>query len=74
MVDITSSCTAYSAKFVIEQLKQLLRYKIEREGEGDEYTAVYSDREHHVSLIRHRCTYSFSKVMGLSIIASRYYL
>ena len=67
VVDITSSCTAYSAKFVIEQLKlsQQVQYKIEQEGEGDEYTVVYSDRKHHVSLSGHRCTCSFSKVMGL---------
>ena len=67
VVDITSSCTAYSAKFVIEQLKlsQQVQYKIEQEGEGDEYTVVYSDRKHHVSLSGHRCMCSFSKVMGL---------
>ena len=42
VVDITSSCTAYSAKFVIEQLKLSLQvqYKIEQEGEGDEYTSI----------------------------------
>ena len=67
MLDITSSCTAYSAKFIIEQLKlsQEVQYKIEPESEGDEYTVIYSDHEHHVSLIGHCCTCSFSRVMGL---------
>ena len=44
---------------------QQIQYKIEKGSEDDEYAVAYSDHEHHVSLLRHRCSCSFSKVMGL---------
>ena len=67
VLEVTSSCTAYSARLIIEQLKlsQQTQYKIEPRSEGDDYTVAYSDHEHHVSLLRHHCSCSFSKVMGL---------
>ena len=52
VLEITSSCTAYSVKLVVEQLKlsQKVPYKVAPGSEDDAFVVTYEDHEHHVSL------------------------
>ena len=67
VMEITSSCTAYSAKFVIEQLKlsQQVQYEITPENEDNVSVVTFNGREHHVSLSERHCSCSFSRIMQL---------
>ena len=67
VTDICSTCTAYSAERIVEQLKlsNSVKYTITI-GESDgTFVAVYKSHQHHVSSITNCCSCSFSKVMGL---------
>ena len=67
VADIYSTCTAYSAENIVEQLKlsHSVKYTI-AVGESDgPFVAVYKSHQHHMSLTSNCCSCSFSKVMGL---------
>ena len=67
VMEITSSCTAYSAERIVEQLKlsQKVAYEVTQEREHGTFLVTYRDHKHHVSLPTHSCSCSFSKTMGL---------
>ena len=67
VADIYSTCTAYSAEKIVEQLKlsHSVKYTIAVGGSDGAFVAVYKSHQHHVSLTSNCCSCSFSKVMGL---------
>ncbi len=67
--EITSTCTAYAADRVVEQLKlsQTIQYQLTSESDGmmPDFVVAYNDHHHRVSLATNSCSCSFSKTMGL---------
>jgi len=49
----------------IETISHTVKYTITRDEGTDTFIAVYKIHQHHVSLSANRCSFSFSKVMGL---------
>lgn len=67
VLEVTSSCTSYSAERIIEQIKlsQEVSYEITSESDDEKFSVTYKDHQHHVNLPSCSCSCGFSKTMGL---------
>lgn len=65
--EITSSCTAYAAERVIEQLNVSLKipYSVSSEDVNGSILVSYKEKQYELSLSSHTCSCTFSRTMGL---------